>query len=372
MPAHPGPRVNAGRAQPRGSGTSEEVGYSRAVPRRGILCAALAVTSVTALAACSGGGSSGLQAALGRIANTSGNRSQIWYDDTAELVKLAGASPASAKGFAPLRGIGTSGLVSIAAELAGQTGIKVFGEDYSISAGSPPAAVSLISGGQNASQTASDLTKLGWVKQGSTLLAPSLASTGGNDLTGTLSVYLGRVSDSGGSDLVFGGRGADLGQAGSPSGRTLAQDPVIGALASCLGNVVAAWIGTYDAGPQLRPAPSEVAVGVLTPASNASVPQAVACTSWPSTTAAGTYQRNLSRALTSGMSFSRGQRFSSLLTQPQVRDVGGPEHVIAWQAGTPGDSQLAFQLVESTDLPGLPDCQRIPPSDWGQYPGCPS
>jgi hypothetical protein len=340
------------------------------VPRRGILCAAATVTGLAVLTACSGGGGvSGLQAALGHIASTSGNRSQIWYDDTAALVKLAGSSPASVKGFALLRGLGSSGLASLAAELPGPTGINVLREGYSISAGSPPAGVTLISGGQDASKISSDLIRLGWARKGGALVAPAPASTSGNEFASTLSVYLGQVSAQG-SGLVFGGRAAHLSQAGSPSGPTLAQDPVVSALAGCLGHVVAAWIGAYHAGPGLRPAPSEVAVGVTSPASNASVPRVVGCAAWPTATAAASYRRDLGRALASGMSVSRGERFSDLLTHASVRDVGGREHVVAWHADTPGDAQLAIQLVQSTDLPGLPDCQRLPPAARSHEPGC--
>lgn len=337
---------------------------------RGFLYAAITVTGLAALTACSGGGGgSGLQTALGRIANTSNNRSQIYYDDTAALVKLAGANPASTKGFAPLRGLGSSGLASLAAELPGPTGIKLLGESYSISAGTQPDDVSLLSGGQDTAKVTSDLRKLGWKQEDGRLAAPSLASTSGNALGGTLSVFMDQVSASG-SDVIFGGAGAKLGQAGSPGGQTLAQDPMISALAGCLGNVVAAWIGSYGTGPQLRPAPSEVAAGLLSPASNSAVPRAVGCAAWPTAAAASTYQRDLTRALASGMSVSRGERFASLLTHVSVRDVGGPDHVVSWQASTPGAAQLVIQLVASSDLPGLPDCQRLSPQAAAHEPGC--
>ncbi|MGH3157091.1 MAG: hypothetical protein ACRDNF_11000 [Streptosporangiaceae bacterium] len=329
------------------------------------------MTGLAALTACSGGGGGNdLQTALGRIANTGNNRSQIYYDDTAALVKLAGASPASVKGFAPLRGFGSSGLGELAAELPGPTSIRLLGENYSISAGTPPDGVSLISGGQDTAKVTSDLTKLGWARKDGRLVAPSLASTNGNELSGTLTVFMAQVSASSGSDVVFGGRGASLTQAGSPSGQTLAQDPLISALAGCLGNVVAAWIGSYSAGPQLRPAPSEVAAGLLSPARNSSVPQAVGCAAWPTATAASTYQRNLTKALANGMSASRGERFSNLLTHVSVRNVGGPDHVVSWQASTPGDAQLVIQLVQSVDLPGLPDCQRLASPAVAGQPGC--
>jgi hypothetical protein len=341
------------------------------VSSRGLLYPALAaVFGLVLLTGCSGGsgGGTGLESALGHIADTSGNRTQIWYDNTSELVKLAGASPAASKGFALLRGIGTGGLASFAESLPSQTAVKVLGEDYAISAGSPPSNVTLISGGQDAGKTASDLTGLGWEKEAGRLVAPSSASTSGHQLTATLALEMAQVSDGSGQDITIGGRDANLAQAGSPRGKTLAQDPVISALAGCLGNVVAASIGSYNSGS--HPAPAEVATGVATPSGNSSVPQVVTCAAWPTAAAASTYQRNLATALRSGESVSRGERFAALLTHSSVRDVGGPEHIVAWSAGTPGDAQLILQLVESEDLPALPDCQRLPPQTQRLEPGC--
>jgi hypothetical protein len=346
------------------------VRYSLAVSSRGLVYPAVAaVAGLVMLTACSSGsgGSTGLQTALGHIADISGNRSQIWYDNTSELVKLAGANPASSKGFAPLRGIGTGDLASFAADLPGQTAVKVFGEDYAISAGSPPSNLTLISGGQDAGQTASDLTRLGWAKQGGRLVAPSPASASGGRSTVTLALEMAQVSDGSGQDLTIGGRGADLGQAGSPSGKTLAQDPVISALAGCLGNVVAASIASYSGS---HPAPSEVATGVVTPSGNSSGPQVVTCAAWPTSAAASAYRRNLGQALRSGESYSRGERFARLLTHASVHSAGGPEHIVSWQAGTPGDAELVFQLAESEDLPALPNCQRLPPTVLHLVPGC--
>jgi hypothetical protein len=328
------------------------------------------VTSLAVLTACSGGGSSGLQSALGSIANTAGNRTGIYYDNTAALVKIAGDKPDSTKGFAMLLGFGTgpSGLISYTGDLPASTGINVLGENYSISAGTPGDDLTLLSGGQDASKTASYLTRLGWVKHGRTLVAPA-SPTSTSEITEALSLELKQVSDSGGSNLVFGGASANLSQAGSPSGQTLAQDPVISALASCLGNVAAAYIGTYQISG-LQTTPTEVAVGVLSPASNSSVPQAVGCAAWPSAAQASLYQRNLSEALSSGISYTLNERWSNLLTHASVSNVGGPEHVIAWHADTPGSGQAVMQLVDDQSLPALPDCQRLPAAADHRVPGC--
>lgn len=329
-----------------------------------------ALAGLVLLSACSGGsgGSTGLESALGHIANTTATRSQIWYDDTSELVKLAGTSPGTTKGFALLRGIGTGGLIDYATQLPSQTAVKVFGEDYAISAGDPPGNLTLISGGQDASKTASDLTRLGWAKKDGRLVAPPMNATKGNQFAATLTLEMTQVSDAGGANLTVGGKSANLSQAGSPSGQTLAQNPTVSALAGCLGNVVAASIGSYNSGS--HPTPSEVATGVLTPSGNSSVPQVVTCAAWPTAAAASSYQRNLTKALSSGESYSRGERFAKLLTHSSVHAVGGPEHIVSWRAGTPGDAQLVLQLVTSEDLPALPNCQRLAPAAVRLVPGC--
>lgn len=337
---------------------------------RATRCAAVtAAALLTLTTACSGGSGAGtgLQAALGRVADTSGNRSQIWYDDTARLVSLAGTG-ASQKGFAPLRGMGAATIAQVPQLLAPATGISIYAENYAITAGAPPRDVSLLAGGQNAGTVTSRLTRLGWKRKGSMLAAPSPLTMKNASANAIYALNLAQVTASG-SDIRYGGQHADLGQIGQPGGKTLASDPVISALASCLGDVVTAWIGSYtQAG--LRTAPAEVAVGVLKPSGNSATPQAVACASWPSAAAAASYQRNLKTALATGASLSRGERYSALLKHASVRNAGGPQHVVAWQAGTPGNAALVIEMVQNIDLPALPDCGRLPQADQVRIVGC--
>ena len=83
----------------------------------GVIYASALVLLAGALGGCSGGGGSGgtsLDAALARVADTGNTRSQITYDNTAELVRLSGTKLVStAKGFAVLRGWGASALTPL-------------------------------------------------------------------------------------------------------------------------------------------------------------------------------------------------------------------------------------------------------------------
>ena len=146
--------------------------FSRAIYASGLVLVA------SALGGCSSGsggsGGTSLDAALSQVASTSSTRSQIAYDNTAELVRLSGTSPATTKGFAVLRGLGASSLAPYLALLASDTGINLLKEDYAITAGNPPQMVTLLHGGQSGSLVTSRLSKLGWKSNGGTLTGPSI------------------------------------------------------------------------------------------------------------------------------------------------------------------------------------------------------
>jgi hypothetical protein len=310
---------------------------------------ALAVLVLIPIAAgCSGGGAAGgdgLSSALGHVADTAGNRGQVYYDDTATLVRLTGPTPDYSKGFAVLLGLGTSSIAATIPVLSGDTGIEVFKENFAITAGSPPAALTLLDGGQDASLVTSRLTRLGWKQDGGTLVGPSISGGSGDAPDYALPMHEVRP---GGADVVFGGQGADLAQAGSPSGSTLASDPMVSALASCLGDVVAAeiFVGSLSGTPA-----AAVAVGVRTPSSDTATPRAVACTAWPSQSAAARYASAARTALASGRSARTNEPYSVLLKNPVVTSLGGGQNVVQWQADTPGRADVIFQMIEEQDLP---------------------
>jgi hypothetical protein len=313
----------------------------------------IAVAFAGTLTACgSGGGAAaggtGLDAALSRVADNSNMRSFISYDDTAALVKLGGKAFKPA-GFSALIGHGTGNLVDFFQILPTEAGISLLDEKYAISAGLPPASVGLLAGGQNAAAVSSKLTAQGWKRKGQLLVMLPLNLS--NKLDGETTGVLSQVQTTG-SDLVYGLPQANLSMAGSPSGQTLAQDPLIGALANCLGDVVAADItAKYPFGAQ---PPTAVAVGVSRPASNSAVPHGVVCVAWPSSASASQYSAALRKALSSGYSVRSRQRWSAILHKASVTTIGGSQNVVQLQAQTPQNVLTVFDMLVSADLPGLP------------------
>jgi hypothetical protein len=305
---------------------------------------------------------------LARVSDTASNRDIIYYDNTAALVGLAGSSlAAESTGYGQLRGMGAANLVSFTSTMQSDTGINLFAENYAISAGRNPSVfVTLIAGGQNASLVTGRMIKLGWKKDADgTLAAPSPQAARGYGAEYTLNMVKVEAEN---SDVLVGGSGANLSQIGSPSGPTLAGDPVISALAGCLGNVVAAAMYSGQ-GASITAAPTEVAVGIGQPASATATPHAVVCVSWPSRAAADTYASNVRKALSTGLSPEYNERFSAILPHATVTSVGGDAHVVEWQAD-PSNVETVFNMLNSDGLPALPNCSRLTSVQAAQVIGC--
>ena len=328
-----------------------------------------------ALGGCSGGsvqagsGGTGLDAALANVADTAVTRAQISYDNTAELVRLSGANPGTTKGFAILRGWGASSLMDLAANLSGDTGISVFTEEYAISAGNPPRTVTVLHGGQNASLVASRLGSLGWKQDKGVLAGPPSTDGGGSEVTGLYALRI-HVVRADGSDVRLGQSGTSTDQLGSPTGPTLASNPLISALAGCLGDVVAAQIQV--GGGLGGRSPAAVAIGVRRAASNTATPHAVACVAWPGQAAAAQYTADARKALSSGISLATRQPYSDVLSHASVTSIGGSQNIVQWQADTASRADQIFQMYLSMDLPALPDCARLPKAAAGTIVGCPN
>jgi hypothetical protein len=347
---------------------------SRKAFSRVVLLAIAIIVVAGTLGGCSGGsaqggsGGTGLDTALATVADTAVTRAQISYDDTAELVRLSGTSPGTTKGFAVLRGWGASSLMDLAAQLSSDTGISVFTEDYAISAGNPPQMVTLLHGGQSASLVTSRLGKLGWKQDNGALSGPPPTGGGGSDVTGLYALQM-HVVRADGSDVRLGQSGASIGQLDSPSGSTLASNPLISALAGCLGDVVAAQIQVGgDLGGK---SPAAVAIGVRRPASNTATPRAVACVAWSGQAAATQYTADARKALSSGMSLATLQPYSGLLSHASVTSISGSQNIVQWQADTPRRADQVFQMYLNRDLPALPNCSRLPRAAGSTIIGCP-
>lgn len=310
---------------------------------------AAVVFGVTALSAgCSGGGTggSGLETALARIQDTPANRAYIVYDNTAELVSLVGKSlKTDPKDFRALRGMGASQL--LASVVSHETGLNMFAESYAVTVGSR-IPLTLIAGGQDAARVTGEMTKLGWKKSADgTLNAPPESDAGDAGQWVGIMVKVHAVN----SDVLVGGSGstsADLGQIGSPSGPTLADDPVTKGVAGCLGNVVAATIyRSIGAGADA------LGVGIATPPSATAMPHAEVCVSWPKQAAADAYA-------------AKARKF---LTHATVTNVGGDAHVIKWEADS-ASVQTVFNMLLNFELPGPPDCAKLTPAAPKDVIGC--
>jgi hypothetical protein len=134
-----------------------------------------------------------------------------------------------------------------------------------------------------------------------------------------------------------------LDAAGKPFGQTLAEDPRISALARCLGDVVAAVIATPKISGKLHP--TTVSIGVRAPTHNTDTPHAVVCLSWSSTDQAHQYATLLDRAFRKGASLRTAKPWKDILHNISTRDLGGSEHIVAWEADFPGDATLPIKML---------------------------
>jgi hypothetical protein len=292
--------------------------------------------------------------ALARVGDTVNTRSSIYYDDTAALIQLGGGQPHPRTGVAALATLGASDLAATDLTLQQDTGINLSGESYAITAGTSPQTLTLIAGGQDASLVTRSLEKLGWQQDGGQLTIPASVQfsqspkTSSNVLMEEEIINHARPA---GSDVAGGRQAAGLSQIGSPSDPTLADDPGISALASCLGDVVVAQFSSGAGLLQGDPKPVEIAVGVLRPASNTATPRAVACVQWPTGAAADRYAGEVRTALAHGG--DSAPSWTDRLKDGSVTVIGGGQHVAEWQASTPGQADLVFQLLHDGELPGL-------------------
>ncbi len=133
---------------------------------------------------------------------------------------------------------------------------------------------------------------------------------------------------------------------------TLADDPQIGALAQCLGDVVAASV-IIDSLP-VNPGPAvQFAVGVRRPKAATEVAHAVICTSWQGLDAAKRYAALARVALKSGRSARTQAPWTDFLKQPAVSVVGGSQGIVKLEANTPTRAGQVFLMAQNRDLPAF-------------------
>lgn len=330
------------------------------------LTAALAGTLA---AGCSSGGgiqslaATGFRAALAHVAATDTTRAYVSYDDTAALVAVAGKDLAPAADdrahYGQLRGNGVPSLTPYAFVLHDSAGLALFDAKYTISGGMPPNQVGFVSGGQPADQLTKGFTGLGWHQDGNRLVAPGMADIK-DDTLGAAVFSLAQLSAADGN-LRYGSQSAKLDDIGGTPAHSLADDPLIGALADCLGPVAAATIDARGTSPA-KPHPKAIALGLRAPKQKTDTPHLVACAAFGNADDATSYRDRVRKALTTGTSLASNQPWHELLTSPSVADPTGDQHIVAWQADAPDHANLAVDLLARNDLPALADCSRLPPA----------
>ncbi|WP_433817666.1 hypothetical protein [Actinomadura scrupuli] len=305
----------------------------------------LAVLATTATGCGSDGDGTALERALSKVPAGQPARTSVSFDDTAGLTKVAGKGSGSSDpgSYAGLRGYGSGPVLAYSSQVKGLTPAAA---TFTVTAGTPPRAVSLLSGGQDSGQVADKLTAAGYRRDGKNLAAPGLGAVKDPTFAGlTLSMAKFRAS---GHDIAYGGSGADLSDLGSPSGKSLADDPLIKPLADCLGDVVAA-----DFEPMHGASGSvEFAVGVRRPSSGTSVPQVVGCGAFSTAAQANDYRGRA--ADPQGVSARTREPWTKLLPGLRADVPGGPRHLVRWTATSPGRVRLVFDMLRALDLPGLP------------------
>ncbi|MET8977137.1 hypothetical protein ABZX85_16090 [Streptomyces sp. NPDC004539] len=295
-----------------------------------------------------GGGGGGdkpptaLVTALREVRGSDPARAWIEFGDVAAL---RGGSPAERN---PLLGYGEPKLAPAATLLPDLTGIDPFAARTALSVGKPPDEVGFLYGSFDPAAIGAKLKKLGyaehplgggestWTVRDDRAIDPAdpLAQIG---IVTSMNVV--RVSP---RRIVYGGAGADVDRALKGTG-ALADDKAVGAVADCLGEVRAAWIGLDE-----KTAPEPMGIGVRQPAKGAATE--VVCM----TTASGDAAESIASAwpgrVRSTTSMVSNEPWSKLLSHPEAEVIGGSSHVVRLTARPTGAVNVLFDAWLHLDL----------------------
>lgn len=323
--------------------------------------AAAGCTSVSGTAVPSGGSSSSgpsstqttrLLTAMQRIDPTAmGGPVQFEFGDTRAIAGLGGGSEVRQS----LAGVGGQD-VGVHAEQAKQVlGIDVAGSDMMLSAGVPPAELTLVIGGQSAAAITAAAGKSGWTGSG-TLTHPATLSDPDVEL-----MLIATQIRPAGPDVAFGERYVDLGRV--DDGHGLAEQPGAAALAGCLGEVVAALAAPVQppraapAAPSTSPATvalvHDAAGGVRATAGSAAI-TSVLCLTTSTSQDAERLAAAMRSALATGSSTRSVQKWSGLLPRAKVEVLTGTVPTVRVTADTTGKpADRVLSMLITSDLPGI-------------------
>jgi hypothetical protein len=292
-----------------------------------------------------------LRGTLEHVTANDNTRAWVEYGRPKALLAANGGS-AGAVPYGDASRYGQADLADFAKLLPPLVGFDPSTADVAVSAGQAPARGGWLIGGVDAGQVEQALTKLGAKKDGATLrLAPDNEIDLNSPLTKQLQIPMTilNVVSTGGASLRYGTSSASLDLVGTSSGTTLGSDQTVAAVASCLGDPLAAVLTDQPAG-QSGPR-REIGIGVTgTSASDATEQLCVATGSGDEATAMKT---RLQAALASGTSQRQNERWSELLPAASV-DVQ-PGNVVRLTAHPSPDSPATtlFQARVNKDLSSL-------------------
>ncbi|ACU72215.1 hypothetical protein Caci_3308 [Catenulispora acidiphila DSM 44928] len=341
--------------------------------RSAAVVAALALAAGSA-AACSssgstsgggggGAGSGSFKAALKNVHATAQTSNSIEYGDTAQVTKLNGGTTEGESGpFAGLLGVGADQLRGYSELLPEHTGFDYTTGSTAISFGTAPNTVQVLYGTFDPAAIGAKLAAWGykssdrgngvtaWVFEDDHKIDMSKLdpSTGvGPGMTGWLNVvWVSKTS------IVYGGATSDLAAAVPAQGKALADDPVVGPLADCLGSPLAAFVITDQKQIQNSKV-SAIALGVT--GTSASDLRMEICASAPDAAGAQAFATDFTKAVSSGKDLITDEPWSHLMTDPKTSVLGGANH-IAQLSAKPTETRagsLVVGLVEKNDFLGL-------------------
>ncbi|MHC5907666.1 hypothetical protein ACVNF4_27820 [Streptomyces sp. S6] len=329
-------------------------GRSRTARRAGGVCALLSAVVVSSCGADHAAQRdddgdkppTALITALRETRDTGAARAWTEFGDVAAL--RSQGTPAKPN---PLLGHGEARLAPAARLLPDLTGIDPYAARTAVSVGRPPASVGFLYGTFDTAAIGAKLKKLGyaehplgggestWVIRDGHAIDPAdpLARIG---IVTSMNVV--RVAP---RRIVYGGATTDLDQATEGTG-PLAGDKAVGAVADCLGEVRAAWVGLDE-----KTAPEPMGVGVRQTAKGPATE--VVCMTTASDGAAESIASAWPGRVKSTTSMVTGVPWSALLAEPKAEVLGGSSHVVRLTARATGSVNALFDAWAHMDLAPL-------------------
>lgn len=305
------------------------------------LTATLAAAAVTLLACSSddssGAGDTTLKQALNRIEATGATSVSVEFGDAERIREASGGSFQGVWGA--LDGWGSSAVFQHRQQLPDVLGIEPETAETYITVGQPPESVMLLQGGQDEDTVVSASTASGWAGDHTLTMEMNPAQP--------ISISVPHVRPLG-EDVVVGSMSADLDVVDPETdATTLAESPVVGELADCLGDVLAAYVVVSDAYP--------VALGVRPAEDDPDPPVSTMCVLTPSVSDGERLADEIPSTVAEGEVPSQpGRPYTEFFTAAEAEILDG-EHIVQVElTHTPEAlANTIFQMAFQRDLPAV-------------------